>query len=364
MSAALSKQSIVYTIILQRIKSGELQAGQKLANDRKLSSELGVSRVTLGKGLNRLVEEGILIRKVGCGTFVNDPLPDVVLGVNVRSRTIGLIASTRNSPVINPILAGLHQVLCPENNDIIIKEPYGDPQVERRMVRDLVQRGIDVLLISSSFPCDDPEGIEFYEEISSLVPVVMIDCVVFGDVNVVQTDNYTAGRIAAKQLYQQSRDGSCFWIMYVDVRHSSLLERQRGFEDFFNMVGNVSVKNVLLPVTCCNQEEMLSGILRDQPVPDGVFLLNDRLIPVLHQACTMSNISFDDLNICCFDNFSAIAPLFGVPYIEQYLEKIGSETASMIIALERGNGGAFRKKVQIVPRLVLPEKAVRTKETL
>ena len=52
------------------IKSEEYQKGVKLPNEMDLSKQLGISRSTLRHSINKLVYEGLLIRKKGVGTFV------------------------------------------------------------------------------------------------------------------------------------------------------------------------------------------------------------------------------------------------------------------------------------------------------
>ena len=51
----------------------ELGVGQAIPSERRLSGELGVSRLTLRAALDELVREGYLVRRHGSGTFVSEP---------------------------------------------------------------------------------------------------------------------------------------------------------------------------------------------------------------------------------------------------------------------------------------------------
>lgn len=53
-----------------RILSGELSRGERLPSEEELSASYGVSRMTLRQSLSDLVDEGLLYRKHGVGTFV------------------------------------------------------------------------------------------------------------------------------------------------------------------------------------------------------------------------------------------------------------------------------------------------------
>jgi GntR family transcriptional regulator len=52
------------------ITSGGLAPGNALPSERDLSEITGMSRVTVRKGIEQLIEEGLLFRKQGSGTFV------------------------------------------------------------------------------------------------------------------------------------------------------------------------------------------------------------------------------------------------------------------------------------------------------
>jgi GntR family transcriptional regulator len=52
------------------IKDENFQKGVKLPNEVDMSKQLGIARSTLRQSINKLVYEGLLIRKKGIGTFV------------------------------------------------------------------------------------------------------------------------------------------------------------------------------------------------------------------------------------------------------------------------------------------------------
>lgn len=54
----------------ERIEDGELRPGDQLASERQLAVQYGVSTITVKRAILDLVQEGLLFRKQGKGTFV------------------------------------------------------------------------------------------------------------------------------------------------------------------------------------------------------------------------------------------------------------------------------------------------------
>jgi GntR family transcriptional regulator, N-acetylglucosamine utilization regulator len=59
--------------IAEQIESGSLKPESRIPSERELSNELGVSRMTVRRALTELVNEGLLERVHGAGTFVAKP---------------------------------------------------------------------------------------------------------------------------------------------------------------------------------------------------------------------------------------------------------------------------------------------------
>jgi GntR family transcriptional regulator len=76
----------------------QLGIGDAIPSERQLSSELGVSRLTVRAALDELVREGYLLRRRGSGTFVSEPkiaqeLTMTSFTEDMRSR--GMVPSSR-----------------------------------------------------------------------------------------------------------------------------------------------------------------------------------------------------------------------------------------------------------------------------
>ncbi len=67
----VTKQSETRDRVLDLME--RLGIGQAIPSERQLSTDLGVSRLTVRAALDELVREGVLTRRRGAGTFVSEP---------------------------------------------------------------------------------------------------------------------------------------------------------------------------------------------------------------------------------------------------------------------------------------------------
>lgn len=76
-----SKSEKVYDHIEELVISGEIKPGERLPSEAKLGEELGVSRVSVRAGIEKLSAIGLVSKKKGGGTYVNRTKNDNYLSV-------------------------------------------------------------------------------------------------------------------------------------------------------------------------------------------------------------------------------------------------------------------------------------------
>ncbi|WP_108671609.1 phosphonate metabolism transcriptional regulator PhnF [Peribacillus acanthi] len=86
----------------QQIEDGKWKAGRAIPSERELSEQFKVSRMTVRQALANLVQEGILLKKKGLGTFVKEQkLEQVLLGLTSFSEEMLKRGMTPKSILIN-----------------------------------------------------------------------------------------------------------------------------------------------------------------------------------------------------------------------------------------------------------------------
>ena len=78
--------------LLQLIAQRQLQSGQRLPSERQLADDLCVSRTALREAIQKLSMQGILVSRIGAGTFVHNlPSPRAHWGEQLTSPLLPLI---------------------------------------------------------------------------------------------------------------------------------------------------------------------------------------------------------------------------------------------------------------------------------
>ncbi len=90
--------------IKKKIASGELKVGDRIASERAMSAQYGISRMTVHNALKKLEDEGILESRMGSGTFVK-AIPDIeekiylgcneILSLSMQIQMMGMRSSRK-----------------------------------------------------------------------------------------------------------------------------------------------------------------------------------------------------------------------------------------------------------------------------
>lgn len=70
----------IFDSICERILSGELQPGGRMASVRDLGAEIGVNPNTAMRSYEKLTDAGIIFNRRGIGYFIADNAKEIVLG--------------------------------------------------------------------------------------------------------------------------------------------------------------------------------------------------------------------------------------------------------------------------------------------
>lgn len=101
-----SDSQAIYQSLRSSIVEGRLRSGTRLPTERALASRFGAARNTVRKTMNQLVDEGLIIRHVGRGTFVaRDHAKGAAVAADEAQFSLGELLEARL--MFEPMLAEL-----------------------------------------------------------------------------------------------------------------------------------------------------------------------------------------------------------------------------------------------------------------
>jgi len=121
----------------------------KIPTEKQLAADYGYNFQTVRKALKALVEDGIIVRRIGSGSFVarNDVRPQGVSNANGAERRIGLLIYQRSNDYAQKLLQSLTQSAA-QNNFALSSSWIADfGQEALRQAKTLEQQGCRSLLL-------------------------------------------------------------------------------------------------------------------------------------------------------------------------------------------------------------------------
>ena len=92
----------IHNQLRENIENGKWKVGQKIPAERELAASFDVSRMTLRQAIQALVDEGILERRVGSGTFVaNRKVQEKMSGVTSFTELMQVSGKKASSKTIS-----------------------------------------------------------------------------------------------------------------------------------------------------------------------------------------------------------------------------------------------------------------------
>ncbi|MDD3954472.1 MAG: substrate-binding domain-containing protein [Lentisphaeria bacterium] len=129
----------------RQLSSGFMPPGFRIPGDRDFADRLGTTTATINKGIQELVKKGLLLRKVGSGTYVSE------LGAP-RSRRIGIICHEVILPdlmYISPLLEHFHSWWEAKGYQLLTLR--GSPENYRHLFQDFLLAGALILVPKEDF---------------------------------------------------------------------------------------------------------------------------------------------------------------------------------------------------------------------
>lgn len=272
-----------------------------------------------------------------------------------RSLTVGLIVPDIADPFFAELARSLGAHLRRSQYQLLLASADESAAVEQHEIENLLQRGVDALLIAS---CQtDAAGLEAALQHST--PCVLLDRALSGSAaNFVGTDDVLAGRLATEHLLSLRRTR----IAHVGSEGTSTAtDRRRGYREALASRGIVA--DPALTVACdlhSGRPDLLGynamrQLLERPEHPDAVFCYSDLLaVGAIRAAREMGRRVPEDIAVIGCGNLP-ISAYLEVPLssIDQGTTELGEHASSLALQLIDSKTPPAPRSVLVPPRVVV-----------
>ena len=279
----------------EQIKSGQIKPGDKLDSEPEMVKKYGIARQTAREALQQLVNEGLIVKKHGKGTFCK---------ISTQRKNIDVLLDIKEYYFIPYYMQSISRVLNQYNANLIAGDTKNDSAQIAVLLKEIALRGSDGVILQGSQETN-PAREELTEAFLALeekkIPVIMIDYAYdFVPASSVIMDEVESGVIAGN-YFQKMGHGQ---VVSVTVSDNILSEyRQKGLEQVLGEVQEISVETNLSDQLKQAIAKGATGIFCfcDKVAKECVDALNDYSIPE-----DVSIISVDDTMISSFYHLTSV----------------------------------------------------------
>ena len=145
MKSRKNKTQEIYDFLKKEISAGAYEMGELLPTDLQISNKFKASRPTVAKAVQKLVDENILGRKAGFGTFLKNKPHNASTSDKI---TLGLlIPSLGKTEIFEPICGQIASLADSHNFNLMWGNAgfnYGDnAQIAEQLAKKYINEGVD-----------------------------------------------------------------------------------------------------------------------------------------------------------------------------------------------------------------------------
>ncbi|MBN2711186.1 MAG: GntR family transcriptional regulator [Planctomycetes bacterium] len=346
-------------ILLDRIKAGELKAGDKISSENELVTEYGVSKHTVLKALTALVNEGVLYREQGRGTFVARREPSVK---TVAAGTIGVIMPfLTDEPLVSPasriLNAVSHGIEKYDKYRIILRNSAGNSVSEAAQIEECLDAGVAGMIVYPGYETSGQTADALRRARSAGVPFVLVDHNLPElEASFVGTSDVAGAFELVTHLVRQGYRR----IAHITLprkwfdKSSAAKERAEGYCKGLEAHGIKFNSDLVKYRTKDDCTEVLGSLMDLKEKPTAIFATDAFTCIQIYRALREKGIRIpQEIALAGFDDIPT-ASLLDTPLtmMRQSFEKIGEKALGHLVnMIEGGNHKAV--SLRVAPRLVI-----------
>lgn len=347
--------------LLKKIEEGVYAPGQMIPTEAELCRHFGVSRHTVRRALSELVQEGVVYRVPGKGTFVARPRPRA----SVTRGTITFLIAGHTDYFTMRLLEGIEGVAAAERYTLTFGNSKNSHSEQARLIDEAVAAGTEGFIIMPVDPpasFDDVDYLTPFHTLQSLgIPVVFVDRYYDGvDADAVVSDNF-GGMVQAVLHLAEAGHRKIGFVSTDNYQTSSVSDRYKGYLAGLERAGIRPSPTWV--ASCGGDAQALRSYFRTV-APTAIVAINDYIAVEALAAAREEGLAVPgDLSIVGFDD-SDVATLVEVPLttVRQFAAEMGRQAARRLLEILRGRAARKPKRLVIDTELVVRESTAPPKK--
>lgn len=356
---------IVAEDLKDKIKEDYFGERGKIPNYLRLTEIYNVSMSTIKKAMKILNDQGVIVSRVGKGSFANKNFKEPVRSFkSATTNKIGLLIRDIDGPYFSGIYKGLADQTDRYGKKLMVTVSRDFHQQEDSLLRMMLSHEIDGLVVTTRRK--SIYGVRIYDELrKNNIPTVIIHDVYDSKIPTIDVDNYRGGCMAAEQLLKRSQKKLC--VIVGENGYKTDDQRLNGFLDTLRKHGvnpkercEIFRYSFSTEKTAFDEGYKIGRSLNITKLDiDGVFLFNDLIAMGFQKALIEQGISIpEDVAIIGFDNIErcseARVPLTTIEVPRYDIGKM----AYQILRTHMKNGQTnVEKGVHLEPKLIVRDSA-------
>lgn len=280
----------------------------KLDSRPQMCQQYLVTRTTIDRAINELVQEGYLYSVNGSGTYVADFAANAA-DIRRDVRNIGVLLPNIMHDTYPGILRGIEDTMQRMGANVVLCNTDNDQQKQNSYLRRLLNSKVNGIIMIPTVNSSFLEDQELYIMLSSTdVPIVFCNRRVNGlDFPFVSSNDFYGGYIATRHLIQRGYRR----IAYLSAVHYRVsFDRYQGYLSALWEAGMEPDERIVRMLSCKNSPEsgyeLMDDLLCRFGGIDAAVCFNDRIARGAIQAVKDHGLRVsDDIGIIGYDNTEA-----------------------------------------------------------
>ncbi|MDW7671585.1 MAG: LacI family DNA-binding transcriptional regulator [Bacillota bacterium] len=268
-----------------------------------------------------------------------------------KTYTVGFVIPDISNPFFTEIIKATGTILKEKGYSIMIYSVLEDLKLERIYIKNIMERRIDGLFITSTSDTFARE----YETIDENIPVIQLDRVISPIISSVRTDNKTGAMQAVSHLLNQGRRHIA--MIAGPQQYTPGRERYEGYLKALSLF-NIPADERLIGFGDFSRESgyrCMMTIMETDAAIDAVFVGNNFMgVGAIQALRHLGKNIPDDLALIMFDDMN-LADMTDPPItvVEQNHGEIGRAIASLFLQRTEGEICNTAREMVIPPRLII-----------